>query len=162
MTPRYRTSLEVLATGGVDIIVVGGVAAVLQGAPIVTFDLDVVHRRTAENVHRLFLVLEAVHARYRHDPRDLAPSEPLLLGPGHHLLMTDHGPLDVLGALADGLTYEDLIADTVSLALPGVSVPVLSLSRVIEVKQAAGRPKDLAALPTLRAALDELRRRDAG
>jgi len=37
----------------VETIVVGGVAAVLQGAPIATFDLDLVHRRSEENVARL-------------------------------------------------------------------------------------------------------------
>lgn len=157
MTPRYRSLLRALAEGRVEFIVVGGVAGVLQGAPIVTFDLDLVHRRTPGNVQRLLAVLGSLHARYR-DPRDLLPTAPHLLGPGHNLLATDHGPLDLLGAIATGLVYEDLLADTVVLDLDGIEVPVLELARLIEVKVAAGRPKDLAALPVLRATLDESRR----
>jgi hypothetical protein len=38
-----------LVAHDVEFIVVGGVAAVLQGAPVVTFDLDILHRRTPEN-----------------------------------------------------------------------------------------------------------------
>jgi hypothetical protein len=49
----------------VDFIVVGGVGAVLQGAPISTFDLDRVHPRTRKNVDRLMVALELLDARYR-------------------------------------------------------------------------------------------------
>jgi hypothetical protein len=49
-TPRFRDALEALRRHRVDFIVVGGVAAVLNGAPISTFDLDIVHRRDRENL----------------------------------------------------------------------------------------------------------------
>jgi len=156
---RYRRTLELLSRHGVDFVVVGGVAAVLQGVPLVTFDVDVVHGRTDENVDRLLSALAELDARYRGDPRGLAPTRETLLGPGHHLLSTALGPLDLLGAVAGGLAYEDLARDTVTLDLAGLAVPVLSLPRLIEVKEATGRPKDLAALPTLRATLEEIRRK---
>lgn len=159
MIPRYLSTLERLAVRRVEFVVVGGVAAVLQGAPVVTFDLDVVHRRTEENVERLFGALEEMEARYRGDPRALRPSRELLLGPGHHLLATALGPLDLLGTIGKGLTFEALVADAVTLDLPGLSVPVLELSRLIAVKESLGRPKDLAVLPMLKATLDEIRRR---
>ena len=44
--------LRALVEAGVEFIVVGGVAAVLNGAPVSTFDLDVVHARDAANVAR--------------------------------------------------------------------------------------------------------------
>ena len=159
MNERYRRTLELLSRHGVDFVVVGGVAAVLQGVPLVTFDVDVVHGRTDENVDRLLSALAELDARYRGDPRGLAPTRETLLGPGHHLLSTALGPLDLLGAVAGGLAYEDLARDTVTLDLSGLAVPVLALPRLIEVKEATGRPKDLAALPTLRATLEEIRRK---
>ena len=159
MIDRYRRTLELLSRHGVDFLVVGGVAAVLQGAPIVTFDVDVVHARTKDNVGRLQAALAELGARYRADPRGLAPTRETLLGPGHHLLSTSLGPLDLLGSVAGGLAYEDLAPDTVTLAVADLAVPVLALPRLIEVKEATGRPKDLAALPTLRATLEEIRRR---
>jgi hypothetical protein len=156
---RYRQTLELLGGHGVELVVVGGIAAVLQGVPLVTFDLDIVHRRTAENVGRLLAALDELGAGYRGDPRGLAPSRDTLMGPGHHLLSTRLGPLDVLGAVANGLVFEDLVADTVTLVLEDLRVPVLDLARLIAVKEATGRPKDLAVLPTLKATLEEIRRK---
>jgi hypothetical protein len=156
---RYRRTLELLSLHGVDLVVVGGIAAVLQGVPLVTFDLDVVHRRTGENVDRLVAALAGLDARYRGDPRGLVPTRETLLGPGHHLLSTTLGPLDLLGTVAAGLAWEDLVPDTVTLDLAGFAIPVLALPRLIAVKEATGRPKDLAALPTLRATLEEIRRK---
>ena len=159
MTPRYRPLLEALLGGRVEFVVVGGVAAVLQGAPVVTFDLDVVHRRSEENVGRLLGVLASLGATYRSDPRGLRPSAAGLLGAGHHLLSTDRGPLDLLGAIGDGLGFEELFPGALTLQLPDGAVPVLRLERLIEVKEALGRPKDLASLPVLRATFDEVSRR---
>ena len=53
--PDFLAILQTLAKHQVDFIVVGGVGAVLQGAPISTFDLDVVHSRTSDNIDRLLV-----------------------------------------------------------------------------------------------------------
>ena len=42
--------LNVLCAHEVQFIVVGGVSALLNGAPIMTFDLDIVHERSPENI----------------------------------------------------------------------------------------------------------------
>ena len=52
---NFEQALALLARHGVEFIIVGGVAAVAHGAPIVTLDLDVVHRRTPDNVQRLLV-----------------------------------------------------------------------------------------------------------
>ncbi|MCL4810597.1 MAG: hypothetical protein KJ062_22785, partial [Thermoanaerobaculia bacterium] len=148
MTFDFGRALAVLAEHEVELIVVGGISAILQGAPVVTLDLDVVHRRTPENVRRLLAALRSIDARYRHDPRGLVPEESHLLGPGHNLLQTTCGPLDALGAIDAGLAYEDLLPDSEEVRVgPGLSTRVLALRRLVELKTTAGRPKDLAALP---------------
>ncbi len=80
--PRFRDALEVLSGHRVEYIVVGGVAAVLSGAPVSTFDLDIVHARSGENVARLLAALTDLDARYR-DPggRVLRPEASALAGP---------------------------------------------------------------------------------
>ena len=159
----YKRALTVLAEHEVECIVVGGISAVLQGVPFITFDLDIVHRRTPENVLRLLAALRSIDARYRHDPRGLVPTESHLLGPGHNLLQTTCGPLDALGTVGHGLSYDALLPDCEEIRLsPELSARVLSLRRLIEVKTAAGRPKDLAALPTMRATLAEIERKRSG
>lgn len=152
--PRFKDALETFARHDVELIVVGGVAAVLGGAPMATFDLDVVHARNADNLERLRAALDELDARYR-DPagRLLRPDTPGLAGPGHHLLLTRCGPVDLLGAIGRGRVYEDLLPDAPIVELGGLSVRVLGLAALIRTKEEAGRDKDLAVLDLLRQAL---------
>ena len=157
---RFAEILRLLATNEVEFVVVGMTAGVLQGAPVTTIDLDVVHRRDPENVARLLRVLRNLDAVYRHDPRGLRPQESHLLSPGHQLLSTNCGDLDCLGSIDGGRTYEDLLPQSVELDLSaGLRIRVLGLSELLAMKMRAGRPKDLAVVPLLKATLDESRRR---
>lgn len=157
---RFADILRLLAEHEVEFIVVGMAAGILQGAPVTTLDLDLVHRRSPENVGRLLRVLTRLEATYRHDARGLRPGESHLIGPGHQLLTTTHGDLDCLGTIDQDRGYEDLLPLTVEMDLAeGRKVRVLTLSALIEAKERAGRPKDVAALPVLRATLEERQRR---
>ena len=129
-----------------------------------TFDLDIVHRRTPDNVDRLLAWLLAHDAVHRFDlsNRRLPPTRELLLGRGHLNFRTSLGDLDVLCELGPGEGYDELLPDSISIALGSVTVQVLGLARLIEVKARAGRPKDRAVLPVLIATLDEQKGRDAG
>lgn len=156
---RYAEVLRRLAANDVEFIVVGMMAGVLRGAPLATVDLDIVHRRSATNVARLLQVLALIDARYRHDARGLRPAESHLMSPGHQLLATTYGDLDCLGTVGDGKAYDDLLGRAPELNLgEGLSVHVVDLPTLIELKEHAGRPKDLAVLPVLRATLAESRR----
>jgi hypothetical protein len=79
--PQYHDILTRLADEKVEAIVVGMVAGVLQGVPMMTWDLDIVHRRTPENVERLLRILQDIHAVARRDPRRSIPNETHLIGP---------------------------------------------------------------------------------
>jgi len=157
---RFAEILRLLAANDVEFVVVGMTAGILHGAPVTTVDLDVVHRRSRENVERLLRVLAELDAVYRHDPRQLRPRESHLVGPGHQLLTTTYGDLDCLGTIDQDRGYEELLDQTVEMELAGGrTIRVLSLPALIEAKERSGRPKDLAVLPVLRATLDELKRR---
>jgi hypothetical protein len=154
--PKFKEALEILARHHVDFVVVGGVAAVLGGAPISTFDLDIVHDCAPTNVARLLSALADLDARYRDlTGRDLRPEARGLEGQGHHLLITRCGPLDVLGRIGLGRSYQDLIADSITRPLGEISVCVLGLEALIRTKVEAGRDKDRAVLPILRRTLEE-------
>lgn len=156
----YQRILDELTARGVEFIVVGGVSATLQGSPTVTFDLDIVHSRKPENVMRLLAALRELGAYYREQPaKRLKPSRANLEGPGHHLLMTREGPLDVLGALTGGRVYEDLVAHSIEMDVSSRQpVRLLDLPMLITLKEELGREKDLAALPVLRRMLRERKR----
>jgi len=60
-----------LSTGGIEFIVVGGVAGAIHGAAHVTYDIDIVYRRTADNMSRLAAALAPVHPYLRGAPPGL-------------------------------------------------------------------------------------------
>lgn len=154
--PRFKDALDVLARHRVDFVVVGGVAAVLAGAPISTFDLDIVPARSPENVGRLVAALSELDARYRDlTGRILRPEATGLAGPGHHLLLTTCGPVDVLGTIGHDQGYDQLLADVVERQIGDHRVRTLGLATLIRTKEAAGRAKDLAVLAILRRTLEE-------
>jgi hypothetical protein len=160
---KLIVTLRALHQGGVEFIVVGGLAAVLQGAPVDTFDVDIVHSLNAANVARILPVLEALDAIFRLQPeRRLRPNASHLASTGHLNLMTRYGPLDLLGTIGSNLAYEDLVPRSLELDVAeGLPIRVLDLETLIAIKEELGGEKDLAVLPTLRRTLEEKRKRRA-
>jgi hypothetical protein len=152
--------LEKLSDAGVEFIIVGGAAAVMHGAPITTNDLDIVHRRTPENVARLLEVLLQLDATMRYDfeRRGLRPTAEMLAGKGQINLSTVLGPIDPLCELDEGKGYDELLAHTEPMISEGRLLRVLDLPTLIAVKTRAGRPKDRVVLPILIATMQELDR----
>ena len=153
----FAAILKVLADHKVDLVVVGGVAAALQGAPITTFDLDIVHSREEINLDRLTAALRELEAWYREKPDlRITPDRERLAGPGHHLLMTRAGPLDVLGVVVTGEGYTELAAHSDVFDLGSdLKVRVLDLRTIIAIKERLNRETDRAVLPLLRRTLNE-------
>lgn len=159
----FLAILGILTDRDVEFVVVGALSAVLQGAPIMTFDLDVVHRRSDENVEALLGALDVLDARYRgRGDQILVPTAEHLKGPGHQLLITRHGPLDLLGAIEDDLDYEDLIDDALKMSADDIEFSVLPLERYVALKEKSERSQDLARLPILRETLAEKEKNDNG
>lgn len=162
MPPHPKTSdlpalLARLCQGGVEFIVVGGAACVIHGVPITTNDLDIVHRRTADNVERLLTLLLQLDATFRFDfaNRKLRPTAAMLAGTGQLNLSTELGPRDPLCVLHDGNGYDELLDHTQMIAAEGYPLRVLDLPTLITAKTKAGRPKDRIVLPILIATLQE-------
>lgn len=153
----FAAVLAALHRHRVRFLLVGGVAAVIEGAPVATFDLDIVPERSTRNVDRLVAALADLEARYRERPA-LVPAAGALRGAGHHLLMTRHGPLDVLGAIGRERDYRALSPRCRRRVVAGTPVRVLDLETQIEIKEELGFAKDRAVLPLLRAALAQRRR----
>ena len=64
------------------------------------------------------------------------------------------GDLDLLGEIVGGGGHDDLLADSIEIELFGIRCRCLGLRKLIAVKRAAGRPKDLEAIAELEALLD--------
>ena len=145
-----------MAGNGVEHVVVGGVAAILEGAPITTFDLDVVYRTDDENVRRLAAALAGIDAVYR-DPADrrIEPTPERLRDNRVNLLETRIGQLDAMQCIGAGWAHPDARARAHPIRIGELVVWSLDLAAIIESKEAADRDKDRAMLPILRRTLEE-------
>ena len=146
--------LETLTHAEVDFVVIGMLAATLQGSPLRTDDLDVCPSSSPENLERLAKALTELEAR-EWEPRkgelvDRVWSSELLKADRLWILRTKHGPLDLLFRPNPTAGYVELREGAVTIPIDDLEVPVASLDDVIRMKEAANRDKDLAQLPTLR------------
>lgn len=156
------TILRILKKHEVQFVIVGGIAARLRGAPLLTQDVDITPARAKPNLTRLTQALEELNARLRTAPEPDGvpfPFDPVLLESANvWTLTTDHGDLDLVMLPAGTTGYEDLARDADELRVstdPELVVSVISLADVVRSKEAAGREKDRAALPLLRRTLEE-------
>jgi hypothetical protein len=157
-------ALQELHRAGVEFIIVGGVAAAVHGATRVTQDLDIVYARTPDNIERLAAALAPHHPYLRGAPPGLPfrwDAETIRRGL-NFTLTTTLGDLDVLGEIVGGGGYPDLLPHTRVFTLCGAAFRCLELARLIHVKRAAGRPRDLEAVAELEALREERGRQDAG
>lgn len=154
----FKTILRVLVEHKVDFIVIGGVCATLHGAPVFTYDLDIVYSREPDNLARLETALQQLQSYYReHPPFRFLPHAERIDTPGHHLLMTSAGPLDLLGSVTGQRGYAELLLHTVSTNPEnGLEIKMVTLPMLITLKTEAGRNKDKLAIPILQQTLKEI------
>ena len=145
----------------VRFVLIGGIAARLRGAPLLTEDVDITPDREPDNLDRLSDALADLEARLRspNDPDGVAfPIGAAMLGAADSWTLTTRaGDLDLVFAPAGTAGYPDLAAGggEMTLNAEGLTVVVAALADIIRSKEAAGRDKDRAALPLLRRTLEE-------
>src|SRR2546426_5870858 len=147
--------LRVLADHGIQYALIGGLAATLHGSPLRTGDANICPSRRSENLTRLAAALRTMDAKIRSP--DAAAGLPFACDASffHNVelvnLTTKFGDLDVAFMPAGTAGYDDL--NIVQYDLGDLVVPVAALADIIRSKESANRPRDRAALPTLRALL---------
>jgi hypothetical protein len=137
-----RDVVAALDRVGLEALVVGSVAAVLNGAPVMTQDLDLLIRDTPKNREKIGKLSAALQIA--------APVE--VSEPSRSLTLLGGAlPIDILfDALPGGLTFEALRSRSSRVQIGDSAAIVAALGDVIASKEAAGRPKDVAQLPILR------------
>ena len=155
----YEDLLAALAKEGVEFILVDGLAATAHGSARFTEDVDVVYRRTPDNHRRLVDALGPLNPDLRGAPSGLPFrwDEPTIQRGLNFTLVTSAGPIDLLGEITGGGSYEDLLPHTIEITVFETACRCIDLPHLIHVKRAAGRPKDLEAIAELEALLEERR-----
>lgn len=137
-----RDVIAALDRVGLEALVVGSVAAVLNGAPVMTQDLDLLIRDTPKNREKVGKLAAVLQTAAPVEVSELSRSMTLLGGAL---------PIDILfDSLPGGLTFETLRSRSSRVQVGDRSAIVAALEDVIASKEAAGRPKDRAQLPILR------------
>ena len=151
MNSDFFDLLQVLAEGGVEFAVVGGIAANLHGSSLATYDCDVVVDLETGNLTRLAEALKGFSPTFRHkDPKQSFDREAALKGGWRNIYLdTSAGVLDCLGDIKGLGDFSVCKERSFAVDLGGFSVRVLNRDALIEAKKAMGRPKDLLTVAQL-------------
>jgi hypothetical protein len=145
---REAEFLTELVRQKVAFMIVGLSAAALQGAPVVTQDVELWFRNLSDP--GIEKALRKVHGSY---VPPIMQNPPMFAGAAVNLF-------DIVTTM-DGLEdFDRERGNTIKLRLGRVKVPVLKLERIIASKKAAGREKDKRVLKVLQDALKAIQERE--
>lgn len=160
MKTDFGKVIRTLKDGKVDFIVIGGLAGMAHGLARATFDVDVVYSRSCTNIQRIVRTLKPYEPYLRGAPPGLPFSwdEKTVQMGLNFTLITSLGDVDVLGEVAGAGSYEKLLPDSVTLEIFGETCRCVTLEKLIQLKRAAGRPRDFEMIAQLQALLEERRK----
>ena len=150
---QFERILRLFVNHDVEFLVIGGRAEQLLGGSRLTYDTDLTHRRTPENLERLAAALRELDVTLRDAPAGLVfPVDAASLGLGNNFTFNSKaGALDLLAHVEPIGGYERLIERSERVNLDGLMVQHIGLDDLITVKRYLGRPQDRAALLQLEA-----------
>ncbi|MGH2517853.1 MAG: nucleotidyltransferase [Ktedonobacterales bacterium] len=145
----------------VEFVIVGGLAAVALGVPYVTNDVDICYNPDPANITRLASALAPLHPRLRveglsDEEARLLPfqfDERTLRQSAILTLQTDTATLDLMSSVIGVGPYLQVRQAAIELEAFGFRLAVLDLPGLLVSKRAAGRTKDLLALPQIEGTL---------
>lgn len=145
--------LRALSDGGVQFVLIGGVAVGMHGAVRATKDVDIVPSPDRENLERLAAVVRAVDGRQIGVDTEFLPHQPTdadgLEAGGSFQLATVHGQLDILQEGGAIPPYDELSDAALETEYEGLGLRYCSREHLIAMKRRAARPLDLRDLEEL-------------
>lgn len=159
---QQREIFQILAEEGVEYVLIGGLAAIVHGASLVTLDTDVCYRQELPNCERLAWALERLGAEI-FPPRQVHIPITAKLLQSHRLihLKTPLGRVDLLATVPGLGKFEDFADGSTTIQLGDLTIPVLTLDQLIQAKSVLDQPKDREHLDQL-LAIRDLRKEQGG
>ena len=156
----FEQIISARVAAGVRFVVIGGVAATIQGSARLTNDIDICYDTSPDNVDRLVRLL----ARWKAYLRGVERGLPFILDARAFrttpimTLTTTMGDVDVLDVVPGVGDYKAVVKQSEVVDIGDVEFRSLTLEALIASKKAVRRPKDVEQLIELEALL-ALRRR---
>jgi len=147
-----RSLLDALHEGGVEFVVIGGVAVGAHGFIRGTEDLDIVPNPDPDNLKRLGDALDQLDSTLLtagERPFALRATWGVIRRGGNVTAMTKFGGLDVVQRAQGVPSYSQLADDAVASELLGIPVRVCSLNRLRQMKETQSRTRDQLDLENL-------------
>lgn len=158
MLTDFIALFGVLDAARIRFVVVGGLALVLQGLDRLTADVDLVIDLSPDSA------IDTVRALTASGYRPIAPVDPIALADpeqrhewqvNRHMRVfsfwdsTNERPtVDVM--LDPGIPFHELWADAMVASIGGYPVRIASLRHLLRMKEATGRPQDMADVDRIR------------
>jgi len=150
----FEKIFKALNDGGVDYLVIGGVAVNLYGYLRTTGDLDIVLFLNEENLNRTTVVMKKlgyterlpIHIQELQNEefaRKMMKERNLM---AFTYMPEGNNPLIIDVVIDESLRFKELADRSVVKDVGGVNVPIISIDDLIEIKRKAGRPKDMEDL----------------
>jgi hypothetical protein len=153
MRDNLKALLEILLKNDIDFVLVGGLACVVHGSPLVTQDIDICLSIDETQIGKLRSALKDLSPRHRMNP-SFKPSfleyPENLEGVRNIYLETSLGVLDILSELAPIGNFREVKEKSITVVLYGHQCRVVCLEDLIRIKETMKRPKDKETLLHLR------------
>jgi hypothetical protein len=148
--PDVERIFAALDAHGVDYVVVGGIAVQAHGHVRMTNDLDLIPSPTPANIKRLAEALNDLNARVLNPgSEDLQIDAQMLPRATLWQLSTPDGDIDILHDAPGAAPFPQLRSRALTITLGDLNIPIASRDDLIKMKNASGRPTDLADVAAL-------------
>lgn len=153
MRENLKALLERLLQHDIDFVLAGGLACVVHGSPLVTYDIDICISIDEEQIGKLRNALKDLSPKHRMNPSfkpSFADFPSKLEGVNNIYLETDLGVLDILSVLSPVGDFKQVKQNAITVSLFGYPCKVVSIEDLIRIKETMTRPKDKETLLHLR------------
>jgi hypothetical protein len=155
----FREILDALFEHRVECIIIGGVALMLHGSTRLTVDIDILYKRSRENIRRLVDAIKPFAPKLRL-AQNLAPidfpfDEHTIWNGANFTLWTLDFDIDLLSQTEDLPSYEAVLPESEVIETNGNrTFRILSLDALLRIKTRLNRVKDQLALPEIEALIE--------
>ena len=148
MIQNVEPLLARLVEKRVEFVIIGGICNVLHGVIMMTEDVDVCCRFSAENLRRIEASVKDLHPVHRITPQRLpfVLTDELAGQLKNLYLRTDLGVLDCLSEVAGIGDFDAVARESVPVDLPIGACRMLSIDALIRSKETLGREQDRMAV----------------